>query len=133
MPQSRPAAVTGILYLAAGLALAAALLAGWLPHCGGEAPMRCLWMTRAAAGTSLALAAAGLFMVFARSAAAAMGLAAGVFLLSLLLASTAGILIGPCPSPMMHCHAVTQPALLVAGALLSLIALADVWRLSRRS
>ena len=32
---------------------------------------------------------------------------------------------------MMGCHAVTQPTILVAGALIALIALAEMWRLSK--
>ena len=50
----------------------------------------------------------------------------------ILVVLLATVLIGPCPNPMMGCHATTQGALIVFGVIIALIAAADLWRLSRR-
>lgn len=133
MHNEHPARWSGILLLVAGALLAAALLLGWLPHCMRQPPMRCVWMINACIGVSGVIAVLGLGMAAARSAAAAMGLAAGVLMNAILLMALAGPLIGPCPNPLMHCHTETQPAVLVIGAVLAVLGLIEVWRLSRRS
>lgn len=130
MSQSRPAFVSGIVMTAVGLILAAALF-WWLPHCHGEIVMKCVWMTRAAAGASLVIAALGVVMVFSPSAGAAIGALAGIIFTAMLETALTTVLIGPCPNPMMGCHAVTQPTILVAAALIALVALAVMWRLSK--
>ena len=43
------------------------------------------------------------------------------------------VLIGTCPNPMMACHRVTDPALIVIGVLVALVAAADAWRLSKKA
>ena len=93
--------------------------------------MKCVWMTRAAAGASLVIAALGVVMMFSPSAGAAIGALAGIIFTAMLEMALATVLIGPCPNPMMGCHAVTQPTILVAGALIALAALAEMWRLSK--
>ena len=133
MKTSHPALFSGIFFALAGLILSAALFFGWLPHCHGEKIMRCVWMTRAAGGTALMIAALGYVMLFTNERAVAMGIGIGVFFAAILEAALATVLIGPCPSPMMLCHAVTQPTVIVSSAVLALFALADVWRLSRRA
>lgn len=130
MLQSRPAFVSGIVMTAVGLVLAAALF-WWLPHCHTEMVMKCVWMTRAAAGASLVIAALGVVMMFSPSAGAAIGALAGIIFTAMLEMALATVLIGPCLNPMMGCHAVTRPTILVAGALIALIALAEMWRLSK--
>ena len=130
MSSQRPARMSGLILTLAGLIFAAALF-WWLPHCRGEHAMSCVWMTRAAAGTALMIAALGCSMIFAPTAGSAIGLAAGVFFAGVLETALALVLIGPCPSPMMACHSVTQPVIIVAGTLFALFALADMWRLSR--
>ena len=55
----------------------------------------------------------------------------GIIFTAMLEMALATVLIGPCPNPMMGCHAVTQPTILVAGALIALAALAEMWRLSK--
>ncbi|MBS1344801.1 MAG: DUF4418 family protein, partial [Sutterella sp.] len=54
------------------------------------------------------------------------------FLNAILIAGVAGPLIGPCPSPMMHCHSITQPVLIVAAAVIAVIALIEIRRLASR-
>lgn len=130
MANTRPAFVSGLVMTAAGLVLAAALF-WWLPHCHGEVVMKCVWMTRAAAGAALVVAALGLVMMLAPSAGAAIGALSGIVFTAILEMALASVLIGPCPNPMMGCHAVTQPTILVASALIALIALAEMWRLSK--
>ena len=82
-----------------------------------------------------ALISGGLFFVIgllSRSAGAGFGMAVGVFLNAILIAGVAGPLIGPCPSPMMHCHSITQPVLIVAAAVIAVIALIEIRRLASR-
>ncbi|MDO5531376.1 DUF4418 family protein [Sutterella sp.] len=129
MSASRPALVSGLVFALAGFAVAAALV-WWLPHCHAELPMRCVWMTRANMGTGVLIGLLGLAMMFA-GVGSAMGLATGIVLSSLLMIAVATVLIGPCPNPMMGCHAVTEPALIVIGAVIALAGLAELWRLSR--
>ena len=71
-------------------------------------------------------------MMFSRSAGAGFGMAVGVFLNAILIAGVAGPLIGPCPSPMMHCHSITQPVLIVVAAVIAVIALIEIRRLACR-
>lgn len=127
-----PARVSGLLLFILGALLAVALL-WWLPHCGGEHVMRCVWMTRAAAGVAGLIALEGLLASIARSAAAAAGLEAGIVLAGILEILVALVLIGPCPNPMMACHAVTEPVIILSGAVIAVVALADMWRLTRRA
>ena len=106
MNSNHPALISGGLFFVIGLALAAALFTGLLPHCWHNGPSVCYWMTRAAGGASAVVALLGLAMMFSRSAGAGFGMAVGVFLNAILIAGVAGPLIGPCPSPMMHCHSI---------------------------
>lgn len=62
----------------------------------------------------------------------AAGLQTANILNGILVVLLATVLIGPCPNPMMGCHATTQGALIVFGVIIALIAAADLWRLSRR-
>ena len=122
MNSNHPALISGGLFFVIGLALAAALFTGLLPHCWHNGPSVCYWMTRAAGGASAVVAFLGLAMMFSRSAGAGFGMAVGV----------AGPLIGPCPSPMMHCHSITQPVLIVAASVIAVIALIEIRRLACR-
>ena len=121
MNSNHPALISGGLFFVIGLALAAALFTGLLPHCWHNGPSVCYWMTRAAGGASAVVAFLGLAMMFSRSAGAGFGMAVGVFLNAILIAGVAGPLIGPCPSPMMHCHSITQPVLIVTAAVIAVI------------
>ena len=132
MNSNHPALISGGLFFVIGLALAAALFTGLLPHCWHNGPSVCYWMTRAAGGASAVVAFLGLAMMFSRSAGAGFGMAVGVFLNAILIAGVAGPLIGPCPSPMMHCHSITQPVLIVAAAVIAVIALIEIRRLASR-
>ena len=132
MNSNHPALISGGLFFVIGLALAAALFTGRLPHCWHNGPSVCYWMTRAAGGASAVVAFLGLAMMFSRSAGAGFGMAVGVFLNAILIAGVAGPLIGPCPSPMMHCHSITQPVLIVAAAVIAVIALIEIRRLACR-
>ena len=99
MNSNHPALISGGLFFVIGLALAAALFTGLLPHCWHNGPSVCYWMTRAAGGASAVVAFLGLAMMFSRSAGAGFGMAVGVFLNAILIAGVAGPLIGPCPMP----------------------------------
>ena len=80
MNSNHPALISGGLFFVIGLALAAALFTGLLPHCWHNGPSVCYWMTRAAGGASAVVAFLGLAMMFSRSAGAGFGMAVGVFL-----------------------------------------------------
>ena len=45
----KPNFLSGFLMVLVGALVAFASLF-WLPHCGGETPMRCVWLLRACAG-----------------------------------------------------------------------------------
>ncbi|HBG66344.1 MAG TPA: DUF4418 domain-containing protein [Treponema sp.] len=117
--------------------LALALLAAVAPYtfakvCPlGETVMRCHWTARAVLFTGLCAAAFALLRFFARPESFLLGLDAAI------IADAAGIilfptvLIGVCGGSRMHCHAVTQPALIVLGILLLAVAAADAVLLFR--
>lgn len=128
----RPAFVSGLVLALLSAAFFVAVIA-FLPHCGGEHVMRCVWMTRAAAGAAALATVAGVIATFIRSAAAAAGVEVGVVLGNLLAAATPAFLIAPCSNAMMKCHAITAPTIMVVGVLLALVALLDIWRLTRRA
>ena len=119
----KPNFLSGFLMVVVGALVAFASLF-WLPHCGGETPMRCVWLLRAATGVG--------FMKFVAAKTAA-GIQIGNVLMGLLLIALATVLIGTCPNPMMACHRVTDPALIVIGLVVALIAAADAWRLSKKA
>ncbi len=125
----KPAFISGLLFLILGAALSMASLV-LLPHCRGDAVMRCVWMTRAVSCLAFGVAVEGVILQFV-SRGPAMGLEISIVLLGLLIAATAGVVIGPCPSPMMACHKLTQGVIIVSGLVISVAALADLWRLSR--
>ena len=89
MNSNHPALISGGLFFVIGLALAAALFTGLLPHCWHNGPSVCYWMTRAAGGASAVVAFLGLAMMFSRSAGAGFGMAVGVFLNAILIADWA--------------------------------------------
>ena len=68
----KPAFFSGLLMLVVGALLALAAMF-WLPHCGGEKPMRCIWMLHAVCGVGLVVAISGVLMQFA-ARGVAMGL-----------------------------------------------------------
>ena len=109
----KPNFLSGFLMVLVGALVAFASLF-WLPHCGGETPMRCVVMKFVAAKT-------------------AAGIQIGNVLMGLLLVALAAFLIGSCPNPMMACHRVTDPALIVIGVLVALVAAVDAWRLSKKA
>lgn len=125
----KPAFASGLLMMILGVALALAA-AFFLPHCGGENVMKCVWMTRSVAAVGFGIAVLGCAMQFA-SRAAAIGLEVGVLVMSLLVTSLSTVVIGSCPNPLMKCHTTTEPVLIIWGAAMAIIALADMWRLSR--
>ncbi len=126
----KPAFFSGLLMLVLGALTAFAALM-WLPHCMATPPMRCIWMTRAVASAAACVALLGVFIQFAERGVA-MGLQIANVVLGLLIVALATVVIGPCPNPLMKCHTTTEGALVIAGAVLALVALADFWRLSRR-
>lgn len=126
----KPAFFSGLLMLVVGALLALAAMF-WLPHCGGEKPMRCIWMLHAVCGVGLVVAISGVLMQFA-ARGVAMGLQIANVLNGLLVVALSTFLIGACPNPLMGCHTVTEPILVVCGAVLALIALVDFWRLSKK-
>ncbi len=126
----KPAFFSGFLMMIVGAALALAAMYG-LPHCGGETPMRCIWMLRAVGGLGMVIAVLGVAMQFA-AREIAMGLQIANALNGILVVSLATFLIGACPNPLMRCHTITEPVLVVWGAAIALVALADFWRLSKK-
>ena len=126
----KPALLSGLVMLVIGALLALAAMF-WLPHCGGEKPMRCVWMLAAVSGSGLLIAVTGVVMQFA-SRQIAMGLQIANVLNGLLVVALSTFLIGACPNPLMRCHTVTEPILVVWGAAIALIALVDFWRLSKK-
>lgn len=123
--------LSGFLMLVIGALVAIASLY-ILPHCGGDKPMRCVWLLRATAGVGLGILLSGIVIKFV-SAKVAAGLQIGNVLFGLLIVALASFLIGTCPNPMMACHRVTDPALIVIGLVVALIAGVDAWRLSKKA
>lgn len=109
----KPNFLSGFLMVVVGALVAFASLF-WLPHCGGETPMRCVWLLRAATGVGFMILVSGVVMKFVAAKTAA-GIQIGNVLMGLLLIALATVLIGTCPNPMMACHRVTDPALIVIG------------------
>lgn len=126
----KPNFLSGFLMVLLGAVVAFAALF-FLPHCGGDKPMRCVWLLRAASGVGFGIVIAGVVMKFVSTKVAA-GIQIGNVLMGLLLIALATFLIGSCPNPMMACHRVTDPALIVLGVVVMLAAGLDAWRLSKR-
>lgn len=126
----KPAFASGFVMLVIGALLALAAMF-WLPHCGGEKTMRCVWMLASVSGVGMLIAVTGVVMQFA-SRQIAMGLQAANVLNGLLVLALSTFLIGACPNPLMRCHTVTEPILVVWGAAIAVIALVDLWRLSKK-
>ncbi len=115
--------------LALGLGLSAASLFA-LPICHGEGHMACFWMVRAEALTGAVIGFSGcLLTVFGQDRA--FGVQIMNALLGLSVIALATFVIGPCQSPMMACHAVSAKVLILWGAVVTVVAAADCWRLSR--
>ena len=127
----KPNFLSGFLMVLVGALVAFASLF-WLPHCGGETPMRCVWLLRASTGVGFMILVSGVVMKFVAAKTAA-GIQIGNVLMGLLLIALAAFLIGSCPNPMMACHRVTDPALIVIGVLVALVAAVDAWRLSKKA
>ena len=123
----KPNFLSGFLMVLVGALVAFASLF-WLPHCGGETPMRCVWLLRASTGVGFMILVSGVVMKFVAAKTAA-GIQIGNVLMGLLLVALAAFLIGSCPNPMMACHRV----LIVIGLVVALIAAADAWRLSKKA
>lgn len=126
--RNKPAFIFGlVLMILALIATGLALFA--VPVCQTEHAMKCFWMVRAFAMTSFVIAILGACIQFS-SRTVAIGLLMGVLGLCFLLIGFATFIIGPCPSPMMHCHAVGQPILVASSVVLSLVSVYKLWRLA---
>lgn len=117
--------VSGTLMLILGGALALAILY-YLPHCHADKMMRCIWMKNAVALVGFMVAVLGLVLVFTRNAAFAMGIQVAQIVNGLAVVALSTFVIGPCLSPMMKCHSVTQPIAIVWGLVIAVVALLHV-------
>lgn len=121
--------VSGLLIAVLGLSLTVMSL--WvLPICHGEEVMPCFWMVRAVALMGFVVGFSGIMMLLLR-AERAIGVELMNVLLGAAIVGLATFVIGPCPSPMMACHSVTAKVLILWGIIVSIVAAADAWRLSR--
>lgn len=127
----KPAFFTGLLMLLLGSVLAGLALFA-VPYCRTEVPMPCFWTVRAVSCIGAAVAIAGVVMQFVERGVA-MGLQIANILFGVLAMLFSTIVIGLCPDAMMECRTKGDGILLVAGAVVSLAALLDLWRLSRRN
>lgn len=126
----KPGFLSGFLMTVLGGALAVAA-AFFLPHCGGDKPMRCVWMLHAVCGAGFSVALLGVAMQFV-GRGIAMGLQIANAVNGLLILALSTVLIGACPNPMMKCHTISEPILVVWSLVIVVAALLDLWRLSRQ-
>lgn len=126
----KPGFLSGFLMMVLGGALAVAA-AFFLPHCGGDKPMRCVWMLHAVCGAGFSVALLGVAMQFV-GRGIAMGLQIANAVNGLLILALSTVLIGACPNPMMKCHTISEPILVVWSLVIVVAALLDLWRLSRQ-
>lgn len=84
----------------------------------GDMIMKCFWTARAALGTGLAITVLGLLGLIIPNLNVLAGLELGVLLNGVLVILYPTALIGVCTSAEMHCHSLTQPALVILGAIL---------------
>lgn len=126
---TRPAFFSGLAMMALGLGLVVAALY-FLPICHGDHPMQCFWMTRAIGVVGFAIGLSGVMLQFLERQRA-VGVQMMNVLLGLVVVALATFAIGPCPNPMMACHAVTGKVLTLWGVLVAVAAAMDAWRLSR--
>lgn len=126
----KPGFLSGFLMMVLGGALAVAA-AFFLPHCGGDKPMRCVWMLHAVCGAGFSVALLGVAMQFV-GRGIAMGLQIANAVNGLLILALSTVLIGACPNPMMKCHTISEPILVVWSLIIVVAALLDLWRLSRQ-
>ncbi len=127
----KPAFFTGLLMLVLGSVLACLALFV-VPYCHTEAPMQCFWTVRAVSCIGAVVAIAGVLMQFVERGVA-MGLQISNILFGVLAMLFSTVVIGFCPDALMECRTKGNGVLLIAGAVISLAALLDLWRLSRRS
>lgn len=122
---------SGLVMMLLGLGLCVASLY-YLPICHGHEHehMSCWYMTRATGLLGFVVGFSGAWMQFVR-ADRAWGFQGANVLLGIAVVGLATFIIGPCESPMMACHAVTGKVLVLWGVVISLVAVADMWRLSR--
>jgi MFS family permease len=126
-----PAFFSGFVMLLIGCALAMGAAFG-LPRCHGEIAMRCVWMLRAAAAAGFMVGITGILLQFSPRERAA-GLQMANILNGLLITAIGGPVIGPCTDPAMACAEFSGTAVMLSGALITLVAAADCWRLSKKA
>ncbi|MDT3766504.1 DUF4418 family protein [Gleimia hominis] len=106
---SAPAIIFGLL-----IAIAPQTFATPCPVAG--MPMACHWTAQASLGIGVVIALMGTFALMAPPAMRA-GISIGVVLTSALELAVVTVLIGVCDDPMMHCHSVMKPTLIVVSVL----------------
>ncbi len=129
MKDEKKSYLTGLLMMALGLGLSAVSLYA-LPICHGDEHMSCYYMVRAEALLGGVIGSSGVLLMILGKARAA-GVEMMNVLLGLAVIAIATIVIGPCPSPMMACHAMSAKVLVLWGAVVAVVAVADAWRLSQ--
>lgn len=123
--------ISGTIMLILGGALALAILY-YLPHCHADKMMRCMWMKNSIALVGFMVAFLGLALAFARNSAFAMGIQLAQVVNGLAVVALSTFAIGPCMSPMMKCHSVTQPIVIVWGLVIAVVALLHMICLKKR-
>ncbi|WIK63894.1 DUF4418 family protein [Gleimia hominis] len=106
---SAPAIIFGLL-----IAIAPQTFATPCPVTG--MPMACHWTAQASLGIGVVIALMGAFALMSPPAMRA-GISIGVVLTSALEFAVVTVLIGVCDDPMMHCHSVMKPTLIVVSVL----------------
>ena len=91
----------------------------------GEKVMKCHWTARAELFTGLGIAVFALVRLFAKNEGLKLGANLAVIFNSIGVILYPTVLIGVCGMKKMHCHAVTQPTLIVLGILIFVISAAD--------
>ncbi|MBS7576717.1 MULTISPECIES: DUF4418 family protein [unclassified Enterococcus] len=88
-----------------------------------EMVMRCHYTAMMSIGLGIALAIIAILIFLGKSVPyiKALYLTAGIF--GALIIATPTILIGVCDSPMMHCHTMTRPILILLGVLTIVLSL----------
>ena len=130
--------IPGVVFIVCGVSLT--LMPQFLlPVCqgmaptasGGGIPMKCFWMARAEIGIGALVVLGGFLYCFSHDAGTRFCLAAMTAGAALLAIAFSTVLIGVCAAETMPCRMGTQPALVLVGAVILLVALVVCRGLSR--
>ncbi|MBR1912738.1 MAG: DUF4418 family protein [Treponema sp.] len=99
----------------------------------GEKLMKCHWTARIELFLGVALAFLALLKLISANKMFQLGLAAGIMVIVCGVILVPSVLIGVCGMPMMHCHSVARPTLVVLGILIFFAVVIDMVMIWKKS